>query len=198
GGSGNKPILVRVIGPTLGGFGVAGVAPDPAFDVITGGTVTANNDNWAPALAATFDSVGAFPLNADSADAALAHNLPGGPHSVRLYSKGQNGIVLVDAYDLEAVDSGPARLVNVSARNQIGTGGNVLVAGFVIGGSGGKTVLIRGVGATLGDFGVNAVLANPVLEVHRQITGGSELVAQNDDWNGHAEIATVAQCVGAV
>src|SRR5690606_26606519 len=117
--------------------------------------------------------------------------------SVRVNTQGQNGIVLVEAYDLEAVDSGTARLVNVSARNQIGTGGNVLVAGFVIGGSGGKTVLIRGVGATLGDFGVNGVLANPVLEVHRQITGGSELVAQNDDWNGNAEIATVAQSVGA-
>ena len=42
-----------------------------------------------------------------------------------------------------------ARLVNLSARASVGTGGNILIAGFVLGGSGSKTMLLRGVGPTL-------------------------------------------------
>jgi hypothetical protein len=62
-------------------------------------------------------------------------------------------------------------------------GGNAaLAAGFVISG-GPQMVLVRGVaGATLADFGVGGVLANPRLELYRETT----LIATNEDWAGGA------------
>jgi len=78
-------------------------------------------------------------------------------------------------------DSGtPAtRLVNFSARNQVGTGANVLVVGFVISGDAPKTLLIRGVGPTLAQFGVQGVLADPQLAL---FDASGAIVNQNNDW----------------
>ena len=57
-----------------------------------------------------------------------------------------------------------ARLVDLSARANVGTGANVLIAGFVVGGSGPKRqLLIRGIGPTLAQFSVTGPLARPQL-----------------------------------
>ena len=57
------------------------------------------------------------------------------------------------------------RIVNISARVQVGTGGNVLIAGFVIGGSTSRTVLIRASGPALIPFGVTGTLPDPMLQL---------------------------------
>jgi len=61
-----------------------------------------------------------------------------------------------------------ARLVNLSSRAYVGTGGNVLIAGFGIGGTGSKNLLLRGVGPGLAttfpaSFSPASVLAAPQL-----------------------------------
>ncbi|MCF3648885.1 CAP domain-containing protein [Synoicihabitans lomoniglobus] len=200
GGTGTKPLLMRVVGPTLtdARFNLTGVAPNPALQVFTEGAITASNDNWDASLINTFNSVGAFALVDGSADAALVTNLSvGPPHPAIVNTQGNNGLVIVEAYDLEDPAVGTARLVNVSARNQVGTGSNVLVAGFVIGGTGSKTLLIRGVGATLADsrFNLTGVLADPQIIIRP--LGSDEIVASNDNWNNDANIAAVSQTVGA-
>ena len=43
----------------------------------------------------------------------------------------QGGTVLVEVYDIG--DDNDRRLANVSARNRVGTGSDILIAGFVIG-----------------------------------------------------------------
>ena len=43
----------------------------------------------------------------------------------------------------------PPRLANVSARAQVGAGDNVLIAGFIIEGSAGRTLVIRGIGPSI-------------------------------------------------
>jgi hypothetical protein len=85
--------------------------------------------------------------------------------------------------------------VNLSARTQVGTGDNVLIAGFVINGSTAKTVLIRAAGPALQRFGVTGVLANPKLQVAVAETGA--VVAENDDWGGDPQIVRVGNSVGA-
>ena len=72
-----------------------------------------------------------------------------------------------------------SRLINVATRAVAGDGDAVLIAGFVIGGSAAKEVLIRGAGPALTGFGVSATLADPKIELYQ---GGSKL-AENDDWN---------------
>jgi hypothetical protein len=66
-------------------------------------------------------------------------------------------------------------LINISARSQVGTGADVLIAGFVIDGP--TSLLIRGVGPTLADYGVTGVLADPVVQIYC----GNQLLAQGND-----------------
>jgi len=200
GGTGEKPLFVRVVGPTLGELGVPGVVADPGLQLFRregqdNVSVTAN-DNWGSgvSLADLFSRLGAFPLRSNL-DAAISTTLTTGVYPVVVDTKGSSGVVLVEAYDTEAVFVGTARFVNVSARSQVGTGGDVLVAGFVIGGTGNKTLLIRGVGGTLGDFGVPDVLADPQLVVRH--SGSNTIVAQNDNWNDDAAITLTANTLGA-
>jgi hypothetical protein len=80
------------------------------------------------------------------------------------------------------------RLINLSSRLRIGAGGNVLIAGFVIGGTEAKQVLIRGIGPALAGLGVQGTLTNPQLRLYR----GSEVIAQNDDWSTGADSAASA------
>lgn len=200
GGTGNKPLLLRVVGPTLGDLGVPGTVTDPRLELFrseNGVNVSVDaNDNWGggTTLTSLFSNLGAFPLSSEL-DAALSVSLVNGVYPVVVDAKNTSGVVLVEAYDTEAVSSGTARLVNVSARSQVGPGSDVLVAGFVIGGTGTRVLLIRGVGATLGDFGVPNVLQNPQLVVRN--SADSSIVAQNDDWNNGVTVTTTAQALGA-
>lgn len=77
------------------------------------------------------------------------------------------------------VVTGPARLANMSTRAQVGTGGDVLIGGFVISGSSSKRILARGIGPSLVQFGVTNALMNPTLELHAQ---NGTLLFSNDNW----------------
>src|SRR5690606_22654756 len=84
---------------------------------------------------------------------------------------------------------------NVSARSEVGTGGDILIAGFNIAGSGTRTLLIRAIGPTLGTaFQVDGVLANPKLELYR--SGNDTPIAENDDWDS-ATATPIFRSVGA-
>lgn len=183
-----KNILVRAIGPSLANFGItSGFHPDPRIEVYNGSTLTTQNDDWTASLNTVFASVGAFALAAGARDAALQASLAG-PHTAQILGAGA-GIVLVEVYD---AGTGTARLANVSARNHVGTGDNILIAGLVIGGTAAKTLLIRGVGPTLAGFGVEGALVDPKLEI---FNSANVRVAENDNWS--ASIGSVFSSVGA-
>lgn len=88
------------------------------------------------------------------------------------------------------------RLVNISTRAHVGTGANVLIAGFVIGGAEPKTVLVRGVGPSLSNLDVPGALEQPKLVLH----GANGIVSENTGWNvlpNKTEISNAAETVGA-
>lgn len=93
-----------------------------------------------------------------------------------------------------------SRLVNISTRSQVGAGDDVQIAGFVISGNSPKTVLVRAGSAVLTGAGLQGVLADPMLELHR-LNGGDAVVARNDDWSSDATAAdairSAANQVGA-
>ena len=80
-----------------------------------------------------------------------------------------------------------ARLANISTRGKVQTGDNVMIGGFVIGGSSPKKVLIRAVGPNLANYGVPGVLANPKLELY----SGPTMIASNDDWGIASNAAAI-------
>ncbi|MEY2564169.1 MAG: hypothetical protein QOH88_2362 [Verrucomicrobiota bacterium] len=67
-------------------------------------------------------------------------------------------------------------LANISTRLAVGTGDNVLIAGFIITGSQPKKVLLRGLGPRLL---VTENLADPTLELHDP---SNAIMAVNDNW----------------
>lgn len=82
--------------------------------------------------------------------------------------------------DVLAAGSG---LLNISTRLAVGTGDNVLIGGFIITGSDPKTILLRGIGPSLGVAGVVGALDDTTLELH--FPDGT--VVSNDDWRDSQE-----------
>jgi outer membrane protein assembly factor BamB len=194
---GTKPLLIRAVGPTLGAFGVTGFLADPKLSLYSGTTLLQQNDDWGglAAISATAASVGAFALSGPtSKDAALSTAQPAGSYTVQLSAAtGAPGTALAEIYDATPATgfaSTTPRLVNVSARTNVGTGTNILIAGFVIGGTGNKTVLIRAIGPTLGVFGVPGVLADPKLELYAN--GSTAPISTNDNWGAAANASLVS------
>ncbi len=70
-------------------------------------------------------------------------------------------------------------LGNISTRSFVQTADNVMIGGFIIQGTGRKTVIIRAIGPELTGYGVPNALNNPTLELHNR-TGA--LIASNDNW----------------
>jgi hypothetical protein len=77
------------------------------------------------------------------------------------------------------------QLANISTRGPVQTGDSVMIGGFIISGTASRSVLIRGFGPTLADWGVAGAMANPYVELY----SGPTMIATNDDWQ-----TPIAQC----
>ncbi|MDB6167477.1 MAG: hypothetical protein JWM88_341 [Verrucomicrobia bacterium] len=202
GTSGSKQLLIRGIGPTLTGFGVPGAMADPLLEIIpSGGTVAvASNDNWGgdALVVAKANAIGAFPFpSATSKDAALLTTLAAGVYSAKISGVGSTtGTVLAEMYDANpsVFDPTSPRIINLSARATMAND-NPLIAGFVIGGSTAKTLMIRAIGPTLTAFGVPGAMADPSLEIIPG--GGTVAIVSNDNWGGAALLTSTGNTVGA-
>jgi len=165
-GQGTKKVVLRAVGPTLKTqFNVTDALATPTLTLrgYTGGkAITDTNSAWGggAALAQAFAQVGAFPLPATSLDAALLESLDAGGFtaSVRGANAAQ-GIALAELYDADT-GSPAAEFVNISSRAAVGAeASGALIAGFAISGTTSDTVLIRGVGPSLGTlFGMRQAL----------------------------------------
>lgn len=71
-----------------------------------------------------------------------------------------------------------SRVANVSTRGFVGTGSQVLIAGFNVTGAEPVRMLVTAKGPSLSAFGVTGVLTNPSLAVY---DGNGRLMAANDD-----------------
>jgi sugar lactone lactonase YvrE len=203
GTSGTQPVLVRATGPALTAFGVTGVLPDPALTIFKGPSSMAANTGWgtnAAQITAEDATLGAFALtDTSSKDSALyIPNLaPTGYTAQVAGASGDTGVALAEVYDATppaGYSTTAPRLINLSARVQVGTGGSILIAGFVIGGTGSETVLVRASGPALVPFGVSGTLPDPKLELFNQ---AGTAIASNNGWGGSSQISGASASVGA-
>ena len=202
GTGGDKPLLVRAAGPALGALGVGTAMADPKLEFFRGQTVIASNDNWGgtAALNNVFGQVGAFAFaTAVSRDAAVfSPGLASGNYTVQVSGVGgSTGTVIAELYDATpsaALTATTPRLINVSVLKLIAAG-ETLTAGFVIGGTAAKQVLIRAVGPALGvaPFGIPGVMADPKLDLFSAQT----VINANDNWGGGAALTAAFANVGA-
>ena len=202
-GTSPKTLLIRAAGPALAGFGVTGTLANPIVSIFTAaGEKILVNDNWGEvpdvaALRTAAAEQGAFALPEGSRDAAMLVTLAPGSYTVQVAGAGTGaaaqGVAIVEVYE---ADASPSTLVNLSCRARVGTGADILIAGFAISGNESKRVLIRAVGPTLATLGVAGTLADPKLDVIRQgAPAATATVASNDNWD--AALAPTFSSVGA-
>jgi hypothetical protein len=195
GGTGTKRMLVRAVGPGLAAFEVEGTVPDPRVAVVSGGTIVAGNENWLAADEPAFTALGAFALPAGSRDAAVVTSLAAGSYTTPVDAGGGGGIALLEVYDGQVTNT-TATLVNASTRAFVGTGDGVLIPGFAVTGTGQVRLLLRAVGPTLGEFGVEDVLTDPELTLF----SGPTAIGANDNWGAAvnaADLTAAARQAGA-
>ena len=191
-GATDKKILVRAVGPTLGtAFGVTGALAAPRLTLSStgrGGGVLKTNAGWAGAaeLAAVFPQVGAFPLADNALDAAILSSLGAGTYTGAVSAPaGAKGVALLEVYDADS-GSPAAEIVNLSTRALVGAeAAGTLIAGFAIRGTTSDTVLVRGVGPSLGRvFGLSRAIGATqvtVYDARGQRVAGNSVWTRNDD-----------------
>jgi hypothetical protein len=103
-------VLIRVVGPGLTAFGLAGVWSDPEFELVAAGRAHPQAGvflgDWSTEAAATeglrrvFGAVGAFPLETGSRDAVGLMRLKSGAHSVVCLPRegSSGGEALIEVY----------------------------------------------------------------------------------------------------
>jgi hypothetical protein len=186
-GTGKKDVLIRGAGPALSVFGLSGLLPNPTITLFdSAGRTVAINDNWDASSGSLFASAGAFGFPNGSVDAALRASLDPGAYTLHVTdTAGRGGIALAEIYE---TDSTSARLANLSSRASVGTGANVAISGIVVQGQQSGRFLVRGIGPSLGQFGITGALADPVLTL---TTATGATVATNDNWATNANAAEI-------
>lgn len=106
-----------------------------------------------------------------------------------VYPTPNAGVLLVPDY----VDLGaPQKMLNVSERGRVGTGEDILIAGFVVSGETPRTILVRAIGPALEQYGVTDFLEDPELEVYRTADPEPILVGSNDNWGDSVHLRDTA------
>jgi hypothetical protein len=198
-GSEAKDLVIRAVGPRLSDFGISAPLADPKIAVYRAGETVpmVEVDGWDGSLSSVFQTLGAFSLESDTASAAVRLNMAPGSYTVHVSGVDDGtGVAIVEVYDAASLT--PVQMVNLSTRGAVGTGVNIMVAGFVITGDTPQRVLVRGVGPTLADFGVDGVLADPVLRLFRSTPSGAELLQTNGDWSTASNAAQITSTASAV
>ncbi|MDP9099443.1 MAG: hypothetical protein M3N48_10695 [Verrucomicrobiota bacterium] len=89
-----------------------------------------------------------------------------------------NDVVVMDDFLYGEPVAAPARLLNLATRARVLAGDQSSIAGFIIVGTQGTSILVRGLGPSLTANGVPGALQDPMIELYKDNT----LVKTNDNW----------------
>jgi hypothetical protein len=184
----SKKVLIRGIGPSLANFGVTGTIPDPFLELHQSDGSVVSNDNWKQAPNVAEIPAGFTPSN-DLESIIYTTLSPGNYTAILKGAHGESGVGLVEAYDFDTAST--AKLSNIATRGFVNTGDNAMIGGFIIGGTEPANVLIRAIGPSLTQFGVQGALQATTLELHD--SNGS--VISNEGWRNTQESAIQATTI---
>ena len=183
-GTPTKRIMIRAIGPSLSGSGIANALADPVLELHDqAGAVVGSNDDWEtnPNQQEIIDT-GIPPVSPK--ESVVLKRVPsddaGVAYTVVLRGAGNStGVGLLEVYDLDG-GLGP-KVLNISTRGRVDVGENAMIGGVIVLGQGTQRVIVRAIGPSLP---VAGKLANPTLELHN---GNGSLIASNNDWRSDQE-----------
>jgi hypothetical protein len=177
-GTASKKVIVRGIGPSLAGL--SGVLANPVLELRgPDGSLITSNDDWQDSQAAEIQNSGFAPTN-DREAAIMATLTPANYTAILRGKDGTMGIGLVEMYDLDTTSD--SKLANISSRGFVETGGDVMIAGFILGnGTASEKVAVRAIGPSLSN--IADVLADPTLDLH---DANGTILLSNDNWKDDA------------
>lgn len=188
-GANPKKVIVRALGPSLASSGVTGVLADPTLELHDGsGATIATNDNWKETQSSEVTATGIPPAN--DLESAIVRTLAPGNYTAIVRGKDNgSGIALVEVYDLEPANG--SVLANISTRGVVEGGDSAMIGGVIVGPSGANvaTVLLRALGSSLLQAGVQNALADPKLELH---DGSGTVIATSNNWRDTQETEITA------
>lgn len=192
---GSQPVtvVVRGIGKSLPALGINNALDDPVIELHgPGGGIIATSDDWIDdSWASTIASYHLDPSN--SRESAILATLSPGNYTVvvRPFDDPDDpndnlpGTGLIELYDLHTTGG---RAGNISTRGPVMSGDQVLIGGFIVGGSQNKDVVVRAIGPSLAGAGISNPLSDPTVEL-RNASGA--LLASNDNWQSDANAGQI-------
>lgn len=179
-----KNTLVRAVGPSLASAGVSGPLTDPILELYDAtGALIAQNDDWRSAQESDIQASGIAPT--DDRESAIEKILAPGAYTAIVRGKGDmTGVGLVEAYDLQQTPN--SKLANISTRGFVDIDDNVMIGGFIVGGT--SNYVVRAIGPSLTSAGIADPLANPTIELRN---ANGNLLVENDDWQSDPNAARI-------
>jgi hypothetical protein len=178
-GTDPKKVIIRAIGPSLADMDVPDALADPILELHMSDGSVITNDNWRDTQEQEIiDSTVPPSNNLESAIiTTLQASVTGVGYTAIVRGKNNGtGVGLVEVFDLDqAADS---QLANISTRGFVDIDDNVMIGGFIVGGTSSTTVLIRAIGPSLPDDVANPLL-DPTLELYDV---NAVQLAFNDNW----------------
>jgi hypothetical protein len=104
------------------------------------------------------------------------------------WGPGANQNFTLDVVAVAVSGTPPGLFLNISTRGRVGTGDDVLIGGFIIGGSVPVQVIMRALGPSLAAFGITDALQDPTLELH---DGSGTLLVSDDNWRDSQQAAII-------
>jgi hypothetical protein len=193
-GTATKSVAVRGVGPSLAQFGIPDVLADPTLELRdSSGALLRQNDNWQDdAVSASQLTALGLALSDPNESGMVASLSPGAAYTAILAGKNSGtGVGLVEIYD--ANPGANSQLANISTRGFVLTGSNVMIGGFILGGSNNTRIAVRGIGPSLAQLGLSPVLVDPTLELH---DGNGTLLVSNDNWQDDPVSASQLTALG--
>lgn len=193
-GTAPKNVAVRGIGPSLGVLGVPDALADPTLELRgSNGVLILQNDNWQDDSAQATQLIALGLGLPDPNESGIVSTLLPASYTVIVAGKNQTtGVGLVEIYDTSPEST--SELGNISTRGFVLTDSNVMIGGFILGGSNNNTrVVVRGIGPSLAQLGLSPVLTDPTLELH---DGNGALLMANDNWQEDPSSASQLTALG--
>ncbi len=181
-------MIIRGIGPSLDDSGLDDRLEDPTLQLFGVSGQIAFNDDWRDLQEGEIEATMIAP--ADEREPAIIATLNPGSYTAIVSGKdGATGVGLLEIYDLNASLS--SQLANISTRGSVQTQDNVMIGGFILGGSNiqPSQVVVRALGPSLA-AGIDNPLGNPTLEL---FNSDGVSIAFNDNWEDDASQAAQLQ-----
>ncbi len=193
-GGGASPTYSQVVNKANATVAIDYHTPDPSpvlAPISVGATVSVVSPGWGPVTGTVTvsDGTASCTITLPATSCSLTPTTAGAKTITASYAGDThvNAASVIGVTHTVKPGATIPRLANIATRMQVLTGADVLIGGFIIGGSQAKTVVVRARGPSLTAAGVPGALQNPLL----QLFSGATQIAANDDWQQAANADTV-------